>query len=143
MYPELFCRMKTIFSILTISILIFGCSDTDKVDAAIEKIEVDLEVARFDREFAEAEPLDIPILKKAYPYLFPARYTDSVWVAKLQDTVQLELLGEVGNKFSWIFQGKRKTLNSFLSILNIIFQITGCRKSLRLPPMSITTIVSF
>lgn len=77
-----------------------GCTDSDKVKKEIEKIEVDLDVARFDREFANAEPLDIPVLKKAYPYLFPAQYTDSVWVAKLQDSLQVELLSEVSTTFT-------------------------------------------
>ncbi|MDT7828062.1 gliding motility lipoprotein GldB [Pricia sp. S334] len=81
-------------------VVFLGCKDNDKVEDDIAKLDVNLEIARFDREFAEAEPLDIPVLKKAYPYLFPAQYTDSVWVAKLQDSLQIELLSEVDNEFS-------------------------------------------
>ena len=77
-----------------------GCTDNDKIESEIDKIEVDLDVARFDREFAAAEPLDIPVLKRAYPYLFPAQYTDSVWVAKLQDSLQVALLSEVDATFT-------------------------------------------
>lgn len=90
---------KRIFMILLISSLFSSCNDKEKVSEEIEKIEVDLKIARFDREFAKAEALDIPILKKAFPYLFPARYTDSVWVAKLQDTLQIELFDEVDKVF--------------------------------------------
>ena len=90
---------KRIFMILLISSLFSACNDKEKVSEEIEKIEVDLKIARFDREFAKAEALDIPILKKAFPYLFPARYTDSVWVAKLQDTLQIELFDEVDKVF--------------------------------------------
>lgn len=91
---------KRIFMVLLISSLFWACNDKEKVSEEIEKIDINLKIARFDREFAKAEPLDIPILKKAFPYLFPARYTDSVWVAKLQDTLQIELLEEVDQVFS-------------------------------------------
>lgn len=91
---------KPIFIILIISIFLFGCADTDRAQAEIDNIEVDLEVLRFEREFAKAEPGDIPILKKKYPYLFPAQYADSVWVAKLKDSLQRELLSEVERTFS-------------------------------------------
>ncbi|SDE89683.1 protein involved in gliding motility GldB [Pricia antarctica] len=100
MYRELLYNAKRIFIILIISVCYISCSDSDKVEKEIDTIEVDLDVARFDREFAKAKPLDIPVLKKAYPYLFPAQYTDSVWVAKLQDSLQVELLSEVGATFS-------------------------------------------
>lgn len=100
MYRELLYNRNTIFIILVISVIFMGCTDNDKVADEIDKIEVDLKIARFDREFAKAEPLDIPVLKKAYPYLFPSQYTDSVWVAKLQDSLQIELLSEVGTIFT-------------------------------------------
>lgn len=99
MYRELLYRMQTIFIILMISVVFMGCSDNDKVAGAIDKIKVDLEFARFDREFAKAEPSDIPVLQKEYPYLFPAQFSDSVWVAKLQDPLQVELLAEVDLTF--------------------------------------------
>lgn len=100
MYRRILSEGIPFFGVLLISGLVFSCDDNDEVADAIEKIELDLKVERFDREFAEAEPLDIPILKKAYPYLFPAQYTDSVWIAKLQDSIQIELLSEVGQAFS-------------------------------------------
>jgi len=80
----------------------FACNDNDRVADEIAKIDIDLQISRFDREFAKAQPSDIPVLKKAYPYLFPEQYTDSVWIAKLQDTIQIELLSEVGREFESI-----------------------------------------
>lgn len=100
MYSELLYNAKTIFIISAISFILMGCSDRDKVEGEIDKIKVDLEIARFDREFAEAEPVDIPILKKTYPYLFPLQYADSIWIDKLNDTLQVELLSEVGTTFT-------------------------------------------
>ncbi len=100
MYRELLYSAMKIFIISVICAGFIACNDSDRVEAEIEKIDIDLQIARFDREFAKAEPLDIPILKKAYPYLFPAQYTDSVWVAKLQDSLQVELLSEVDATFT-------------------------------------------
>lgn len=79
--------------------MVLGCKEVDKTAEEVAKITVELEVSRFDREFAEAQPEDIPKLKKKYPYLFPSRYPDSVWVAKVQDTLQVQLLQEVNNVF--------------------------------------------
>ncbi len=100
MNRELLYSAKKIFIISVICAGFIACNDSDRVEEEVEKIDLDLQIARFDREFAKAEPLDIPILKKAYPYLFPAQYTDSVWVAKLQDSLQVELLSEVGATFT-------------------------------------------
>lgn len=92
--------MKTpIFIISLISLVFFGCNPTDKIAEEISKIPVTIKVSRFDREFAEAKPTDLPKLKKTYPYLFPAQYADSIWEAKLKDSIQIELFEEVGKTF--------------------------------------------
>ncbi|MCJ7467638.1 MAG: gliding motility lipoprotein GldB [Maribacter sp.] len=90
--------VKRIFVILLISVFIFACNDNDKLAGEIEKIHVDMNISRFDREFARAQASDIPNLREKYPYLFPA--PDSIWVAKLSDTLQIELLSEVGKAYA-------------------------------------------
>ena len=90
---------KAIFLVLIPIIIFCSCDDSDKLANEVAKINVDVKVNRFDREFADAKPLDIPILKEKYPYLFPANYPDSIWVAKLQDTLQIEVMEEVGKAF--------------------------------------------
>lgn len=119
-YPKILCRSKYIFTILLISTLFFGCNDTDKVAEEIAQINIDLKVSRFDREFAKAEPLDLPTLKQRYPYLFPKQYTDSVWVAKLQDTLQIELLREVENTF-FDFEEEKQELESLFQHIKYYF----------------------
>ena len=79
--------------------LFFSCKEEDKTAEAINKVQVDFEVVRFDRFFADASPNDISELKANYPYLFPKQYSDSVWVAKLTDTLQIELEDEVNKVF--------------------------------------------
>ncbi|NNF18289.1 MAG: gliding motility lipoprotein GldB, partial [Flavobacteriaceae bacterium] len=65
----------------------------------VQELPVTLVVHRFDQEFASAGPEQLPQLKSDYPYLFPSQYTDSVWVAKMKDTLQRELLSEVELEF--------------------------------------------
>ncbi len=85
--------------IFPVFLIFFGCREEDKIKERISNIPIDLKVYRFDREFAEANPEDIPELKSRYPYLFPSQFPDSVWIAKLIDTVQLELSAEVHKVF--------------------------------------------
>ncbi|WP_411030252.1 gliding motility lipoprotein GldB [Spongiimicrobium sp. 3-5] len=77
----------------------FACGDKNKVASEIAETDINLEVIRFDREFAESGPSDIPNLKHKYPFLFPPQYTDSIWEAKLSDTLQISLHNEVDMVF--------------------------------------------
>lgn len=85
--------------IFLLTLVFCGCKETDKVAEEVAKMDVALDVYRFDREFAEATPADIPDLKKKYPYLFPASYADSIWAAKIRDTLQIEISTEVEKVF--------------------------------------------
>ena len=87
------------FYLLVLFAFVFiGCEKNDKIAEEVNKIALDLRVSRFDNEFASATTADIPNLRKEYPYLFPA--PDSVWIAKLQDSLQIELRQEVKTKFA-------------------------------------------
>lgn len=86
------------FALLTV-LLFSACGETDKTEEEIAKITVDLKISRFDQEFANASANDIPQLKTKYPYLFPEQFSDSIWVAKLTDTLQVELSEEVAKAF--------------------------------------------
>lgn len=90
--------MKKPFYLVVFFALIFiGCGNDEKIAEEINKIHVNLKISRFDNEFANATASDIPKLRKEYPYLFPA--PDSVWIAKLEDSLQIELRGEVKKEF--------------------------------------------
>lgn len=77
----------------------FSCENQNEVEAEIEKIDVDFELKRFDERIAEAEAKDLPNLKKEFPYLFPKRYPDSLWIEKFSDSIQIELNTEVAKAF--------------------------------------------
>lgn len=90
---------RPIFIVFLVLSMFYACNENDKVEEEISNIAVDLKVSRFDLLFAEAKPQDLPLLKKQYPYLFPQQYPDSIWVAKLNDTIQKELSAEVQKGF--------------------------------------------
>ncbi|MEL6485014.1 MAG: gliding motility lipoprotein GldB, partial [Bacteroidota bacterium] len=79
--------------------MVAGCKKEDETEQKINALEVNLSVARFDRDFATTPPEKLPKLKAKYPYLFPTQYPDSVWIHKLQDTLQQEIAEEVDNTF--------------------------------------------
>ncbi len=87
------------FLVFVMFFVLSGCKQEDKTASEISKIPVDLEVLRFDREFATATAEQIPALKEKYPYLFPEQFPDSIWIAKLTDTIQTELSEEVNKAF--------------------------------------------
>ncbi len=77
----------------------FSCNNESKVEKEIEKIPIDFELIRFDIEFAQATPADLPKLKTEFPEFFPEQYNDSIWVEKLTDTLQHQLENEVAKTF--------------------------------------------
>ncbi|MDG1570876.1 gliding motility lipoprotein GldB [Robiginitalea sp. M366] len=82
-------------------ILALSCADpAPRVLEAVQQIPLDLQVDRFDQAFGAMQPGGLPALKKTYPYLFPEQYPDSVWLAKQQDTLQVELREAVDSVFS-------------------------------------------
>jgi len=98
--PDLL-KMKWVqkyFPILAL-ILLISCREEDKLEKEIAKIPLQINIERFDREFALADAQDIPKLKSKFPYLFPQQFSDSIWILKLNDTIQQELLSEVNMAF--------------------------------------------
>jgi gliding motility-associated lipoprotein GldB len=60
---------------------------------------MELIIERFDKMFHLASADDIPELKKTYPFLFPSKFNDSVWIKRQKDSLQLLLLENVEQKF--------------------------------------------
>ncbi|GMN05848.1 gliding motility lipoprotein GldB [Croceitalea sp. MTPC5] len=79
--------------------LLFSCNEQDATEKAVAKIPVDLDVIRFDQLFVRSKADAIPDLKQKFPYLFPRQYADSVWIARLTDTLQLEIYSEIEQRF--------------------------------------------
>ena len=87
------------FLVVLFGVLLFSCNDKNDVEREIEKIPMNVEILRFDKEFAAASPVDLPRLKSEFPAFFPKQYNDSIWIQKLTDTLQNELENEVLTAF--------------------------------------------
>lgn len=92
-------KMKN-FLVIVFAGLLLSCNSKDaQLETEIRKIPMEVEVVRFDKEFAEATPADLFKLKKQFPLFFPAQYNDSIWMDKLTDTLQRQLEEEVFKAF--------------------------------------------
>ena len=91
--------MNYFFSVFSLFLLMASCQSKSKTETEIAKIPVNVEIIRFDKIFAEAVPSDLGHLKKEYRLFFPEQFHDSVWVAKMQDTLQRQLNEEVFKVF--------------------------------------------
>ncbi len=93
--------------------LFSACESNDKLEAEIAEIPVDLRLQRFDKDFAQAKPQDLPRLKKEYSYLFPKSFPDSVWLGRMNDTIQHEINREVAKAFPDFEEEKQEIKNLF------------------------------
>ncbi len=92
--------MRKILSIIVIISLAFSCKTDSKLEKEIAEIDVTVNVERFDKLFAKATPESLPELKTEYPFMFSKRYNDSVWIHRINDTLQQQLNSEVEKAFA-------------------------------------------
>jgi len=71
----------------------------DRQERAISQITVELNLLRFDLEFAQTPSDHLHLIKQKYPYFFPQEVADSIWEAKMNDSLQMELAQEVRKVF--------------------------------------------
>lgn len=94
-----FSKMRFPLILLSLFLVLCACQDNSKLNSDAEAIDIELEVERFDLEFAKANAGDLPELKSNYPKLFPDQIPDSLWVAKMQSDLQQEINTEVKESF--------------------------------------------
>lgn len=92
--------MKKISIVLVLLIIFFSCKNENKEEEEISKIDVDFKVERFDMAFANATVKNLPKLMETFPFFFSQRIPDSVWIKKMNDTLQRQLSLEVEKAFS-------------------------------------------
>ena len=79
---------------LALGALLLGmtsCEQNAKLEQEIAAIPVAMTIDRFDQKFHQSTPDQIPELKEKYPYLFPQQFSDSVWIKRQKDSLQLLL----------------------------------------------------
>ncbi|NND51481.1 MAG: gliding motility lipoprotein GldB [Flavobacteriaceae bacterium] len=91
--------MKKISIYFLISLVFISCKTDSKIDNEIALINADFEVERFDQIFMETSPENLPELKADYPFMFSRNFNDSVWIRRMQDSLQIELKDEVQATF--------------------------------------------
>lgn len=87
--------MKNAGFLLVLLLIFNACKESNQIEKEISKVDIDFKVERFDLEFAGAKSEDLPKLKADYPFLFSERIPDSVWVERINDSLQKELSHEV------------------------------------------------
>ncbi len=109
-----------LFLILNIFCLIFiflGCSDSKKINSEIEKIPLEIKFDRFDLKFASIEKKEFQNFKKKYNYLFPSQFSDSVWLKRKNDTIQIMLQNEVNKIFPTLSNIEKEAENIFKHLI--------------------------
>ena len=92
--------MRKLLSTIVIIYLTLSCQNESKLENEIAKIDIKVNVERFDRLFAQITPTGLPKLKDDYPFMFSKNYNDSLWIARISDTLQQQLNAEVDKAFS-------------------------------------------
>ena len=85
--------------ILLIFLFFNACQDEFTNESDIESISVSISFDRFDLKFYNQPSEVIPELKNKYPFLFPKQFSDSVWISRQKDSLQLLLQSEVNKTF--------------------------------------------
>ncbi|WP_299553270.1 gliding motility lipoprotein GldB [Seonamhaeicola sp.] len=123
--------MRNLLLILLLIVVIVSCKKDTKLEKEIAQINIDIEVERFDQLFAKTDANGLPELKKAYPFMFSEKFKDSFWLAKVTDTLQQMLFGEVDKTFRG-FNETEAEIESLFNHIKYYFEAFN-------PPRVITT----
>jgi gliding motility-associated lipoprotein GldB len=119
--------MRKIIFIITLLVIFVSCDKKSKTEKAVESIPVTIKIERFDKLFFESQPQDLEKLKKDFPFFFPSRTEDSVWLEKMQNPLWKELYIEVQKKYS-NFEPVRKELETLFKHIKYHFPKTKTPK---------------
>ena len=92
-------RISKITISLLIILIFVECKPDNSKESEILAIPLSIIIERFDQKFHRSNPEIIPELKNEYPFLFPQKFSDSVWVKRQKDSLQLILLDTVESFF--------------------------------------------
>ena len=100
--------------------IVLSCSEENRIKEEIAAIPVEVGIERFDRIFADVTPENLEDVKQKYPFFFPEKYNDSIWIQKTKDTLQLEINQEVEKVFN-NFSVEKEELESLLQHIKYYF----------------------
>lgn len=99
-------------SVLFCFFCLLACDKSSELEKEIKSIPVTVNVSRFDLDYMNIKPEGLPGLKNKYPFMFSEQYPDSLWIAKISDTLQRSLFSEVYNRYP-DFDKQQEELHSF------------------------------
>ena len=111
---------KRIIALSSFILIVASCKKESELERNIAKINTDISIERFDRLFAEVTLEGLPKLKKVYPFMFSEKYSDTFWLAKKADTLQIQLFDEVDKTFS-AFNNTETEIESLFNHLKYYF----------------------
>jgi len=118
---DILSLMKKFHIIFALAFIFMSCNSESKVEKEIAAIDLDLNIERFDRLFANANEASLPELKQAYPFMFSRRYNDSIWINRMRDTLQQQLNFEV-DKIHGDFKDTDDAIRSFYQHMKYYFK---------------------
>ncbi len=119
--------MRKIILLFAVTIALVSCDKKSKVEIAVAEIPIETKVERFDKLFFETSPKDLGQLKEQFPFFFPPRNPDSVWLGKMQNPLWRELYTEVQKKYA-NFEPVQKELNTLFKHVKYYFPETKTPK---------------
>ena len=90
----------SVLSGVFILLLLSSCQENDSLNIDVSNIPVQVKILRFDLDFYGQSPSKLPEIKQKYPFMFPKRVPDSIWVKKMQDSLLLDLKTQVDSVFT-------------------------------------------
>jgi len=112
--------MKRLIVLFLILGSFIACKKDNEIDRDIARIDIDFTIERFDRIFAESAPKDLTELKETFPFLFSSKYPDSLWIKKMQDTIQIQLSNETKRIFG-DFENEKSEIKQLFQHLKFYF----------------------
>ncbi|MBQ4818440.1 gliding motility lipoprotein GldB [Aquimarina sp. MMG016] len=109
-----FSKFAIVFCVFT------SCVSENKLEKEITKIPVEVKIERFDQLFAKVTEETLPELKEGFPFLFPKQYSDSTWIKRANDTLQIEINREVKKTFPDLLS-EEEDLRSLLQHIKYYF----------------------
>ena len=86
---------------LVLILLLASCqSEKEQRQEAIQSVDVDLKLVRFDSIFMNTPPEKVTQLSEKYPQFFKSQYDDQIWVEKRKDSLMKVIQDEVEKQFS-------------------------------------------
>ena len=91
--------MKSIILFFVLLFVAISCKKENQVENEIAKIDTNIKIERFDKLFSKVTSNNLTQLKETYPFMFSQKFKDSFWLAKKDDTLQMQLFNEVDKTF--------------------------------------------